>query len=69
MFSTCSELTPRAPTPNGRMARIMQPCLRAILLLSGSDRRYSAILEPISQNDYGTDTVIIDFYDNMTLLV
>ena len=27
MFSTCSELTPRAPIPDGRMERIMQPCL------------------------------------------
>ena len=26
MFSTCSELTPRAPIPDGRMERIMQPC-------------------------------------------
>ena len=25
MFSTCSELTPRAPFPDGRMERIMQP--------------------------------------------
>ena len=27
MFSTCSELTPRAPIPDGRMAQIMQPCI------------------------------------------
>ena len=27
MFSTCSELTPRAPIPDGRMEPIMQPCL------------------------------------------
>ena len=27
MFSTCSELTPPAPIPDGRMAQIMQPCL------------------------------------------
>ena len=26
MFSTCSELTPRALIPDGRMERIMQPC-------------------------------------------
>ena len=26
MFSTCSELTPRAPIPDGRMERIMHPC-------------------------------------------
>ena len=26
MFSTCSELTPRAPIPDGRMERVMQPC-------------------------------------------
>ena len=26
MFSTCSELTPRAPIPDGRMERIMRPC-------------------------------------------
>ena len=25
MFSTCSELSPRAPIPDGRMAQIMQP--------------------------------------------
>ena len=25
MFSTCSEFTPRAPIPDGRMTRIMQP--------------------------------------------
>ena len=25
MFSTCSELTPRAPIPDGRMAQFMQP--------------------------------------------
>ena len=25
MFSTCSELTPRSPIPDGRMERIMQP--------------------------------------------
>ena len=28
MFSTCSKHTPRAPIPDGRMERIMQPCLR-----------------------------------------
>ena len=27
MLSTCSELTPRAPIPDGRMAQIMQPWL------------------------------------------
>ena len=27
MFSTCSELTPCAPIPDGRMERIMQPWL------------------------------------------
>ena len=27
MFSTCSELTLRAPIPDGRMEQIMQPCL------------------------------------------
>ena len=26
MFYTCSELTPRAPIPDGRMTQIMQPC-------------------------------------------
>ena len=26
MFPTCSELTPRAPIPDGRMAQFMQPC-------------------------------------------
>ena len=26
MFSTCSELTPRAPSPAGRMEQFMQPC-------------------------------------------
>ena len=26
MFSTCSELTQRAPIPDGRMEQIMQPC-------------------------------------------
>ena len=26
MFSTCSELTPRAPIPDGRIAQFMQPC-------------------------------------------
>ena len=26
MFSTCSELTPRAPIPDGRMEQIVQPC-------------------------------------------
>ena len=26
MFSMCSELTPRAPIPDGRMEQIMQPC-------------------------------------------
>ena len=26
MFSTCSELTPSAPIPDGRMEQIMQPC-------------------------------------------
>ena len=25
MFSTCSELTPRAPIPDGRMERFMHP--------------------------------------------
>ena len=30
MFSTCSELTPRAPIPDGRMAQFMQPCLTLI---------------------------------------
>ena len=29
MFSTCSELIPRAPIPDGRMERIMQPCYSA----------------------------------------
>ena len=27
MFSTCSELTPRAPIPDGRMEPKMQPCV------------------------------------------
>ena len=31
MFSTCSELTPRAPIPDGRMERIMQPWSREML--------------------------------------
>ena len=26
MFSTCSELTPRAPIRDGRMEQMMQPC-------------------------------------------
>merc|ERR1719234_981905 len=26
MFSTCSELTPRAPSPAGRLERFMHPC-------------------------------------------
>ena len=26
MLSSCSEVTPRAPIPDGRMERIMQPC-------------------------------------------
>ena len=28
MFSACSELTPRAPFPDGRVERIMQPCVQ-----------------------------------------
>ena len=28
MFSTCSELTPRAPILDGRMEQTMQPCLQ-----------------------------------------
>ena len=28
MFSTCSELTPRAPIPDGSMERVMQPWLK-----------------------------------------
>ena len=27
MFSSCSELTPRAPIPDGKMEQFMQPCL------------------------------------------
>ena len=27
MFSMCSEFTPRAPIPDGRMERFMHPCL------------------------------------------
>ena len=27
MFSMCSELTPRAPIPDSRIAQFMQPCL------------------------------------------
>ena len=30
MFSTCSELTPRAPIPDGRIEKIMQPCLEEL---------------------------------------
>ena len=33
MFSTCSELTPRAPIPDGGMAQIMQPCLQNLHLM------------------------------------
>ena len=33
MFSTCSELTPRAPIPDGRMERIMQPWLSGIVIV------------------------------------
>ena len=28
MFSTCSELTPRAPSPAGRLERFMHPCIQ-----------------------------------------
>ena len=33
MFSTCSELTPRAPIPDDRMEQIMQPCVYDYALL------------------------------------
>ena len=39
MFSTCSELTPRAPIRDGRMAQLMQPCFPARL-------SHSTILHP-----------------------
>ena len=32
MFSTCSELTPRAPIPDGRIERIMQPVIICICM-------------------------------------
>ena len=32
MLSTCPELTPRAPIPDGRMAQYMQPCTLLTLL-------------------------------------
>ena len=37
MFSTCSELTPRAPIPDGRMERIMQPWQKPPLTLFKND--------------------------------
>ena len=37
LFSRCSELTPRAPIPDGRMEQIMQPCVQLYLLLNLAD--------------------------------
>ena len=50
MFSTCSELTPRAPIPDGRMAQFMQPCplsgvLEVTRSLLDSDHGEEALLE------------------------
>ena len=39
MFSTCSELTPLAPIPDGRMERIMHPC-QIIYLINQSAYNY-----------------------------
>ena len=44
MFSTCSELTPRAPSPAGRLERLMQPCGQLCPTVQGL-----ICLEPISK--------------------
>ena len=38
MFSTCSELTPRAPIPDGRMERFMHPWFQHMSLLGNGVR-------------------------------
>ena len=43
MFSTCSELTPRAPILDGRMAQFMQPWLYIVYNSNGDSRTYSGI--------------------------
>ena len=45
MFSMCSELTPRAPIPDGRMERIMQPCPKHYL-------RLQAAVQCVQQQEY-----------------
>ena len=44
MFSTCSELTPRAPIPDGRMERFMHPC--AQILENISENIFADLLSP-----------------------
>ena len=44
MFSTCSELTPRAPIPDGRMEQIMQPWMGSYPL-DCHDYRTHAVLK------------------------
>ena len=39
MFSMCSELTPRAPIPDSRIAQFMQPCVQPYMYFIKSSRQ------------------------------
>ena len=47
MFSMCSELTPRAPIPDGRMEQIMQPCQEKHL-----DEKINDVVHPVESRDF-----------------
>ena len=50
MFSTCSELTPRAPIPDGRMERIMQPCLTSHFVNKSTNSVGNSILSHVKNS-------------------
>ena len=47
MFSTCSELTPRAPIPDGRMERFMHPCTECVILHKKCNLTHGILLHTV----------------------
>ena len=76
MFSTCSELTPRAPIPDGRMAQFMQPCL-SMWAIWGSQQPFSCVFQvftvdqirPILQFFYFWSDMIFKLIDRWSEMI
>ena len=76
MFSTCSELTPRAPIPDGRMAQFMQPCL-SMWAIWGSQQPFSYVFQvftvdqirPILQFFYFWSDMIFKLIDRWSEMI